>query len=95
VAPDAALTLSWYTVDGGGTSPEAGTAAGQGLFSVDTDVTEARTAALYTLGATIGQPDAGALAGGSYTLAGGFWAGQVPAAPGFEIYLPVVMRSEP
>lgn len=30
----------------------------------------------YVLGATIGQPDAGAaMAGGAYTLAGGFWPG--------------------
>lgn len=29
----------------------------------------------YTLSGTIGQPDAGMLAGGSYTLAGGFWGG--------------------
>jgi flagellar hook capping protein FlgD len=27
----------------------------------------------YVLGATIGQPDAGSLAGGSYSLRGGFW----------------------
>ena len=30
---------------------------------------------VYTLSGTIGQPDAGNLAGGSYTLAGGFWGG--------------------
>jgi hypothetical protein len=29
----------------------------------------------YALSGTIGQPDAGMLSGGSYTLAGGFWAG--------------------
>ena len=29
----------------------------------------------YALGGTIGQPDAGAMAGGGYELAGGFWAG--------------------
>lgn len=28
----------------------------------------------YELSGTIGQPDAGAMAGGSYTLTGGFWA---------------------
>jgi len=31
------------------------------------------TGGTYELGGTIGQPDAGALAGGDYTLAGGFW----------------------
>src|SRR6476659_694984 len=29
----------------------------------------------YTLSGTIGQPDAGNLAGGNYTLIGGFWGG--------------------
>ena len=29
----------------------------------------------YSLSGTIGQPDAGTLAGGSYLLAGGFWGG--------------------
>jgi len=31
--------------------------------------------ATYTLGGTIGQPDAGFMSGGNYTLTGGFWAG--------------------
>jgi len=30
--------------------------------------------AAFELSGTIGQPDAGALAGGTYTLEGGFWA---------------------
>ncbi len=49
----------------------------------------------YTLGSTAGQPDAGQLAGGGYTLAGGFWAGGSAAAgpPSFSIYLPLVLRS--
>jgi len=34
----------------------------------------------FTLSGTVGQPDAGALAGGSYTLVGGFWS-LAPAAP--------------
>jgi hypothetical protein len=29
----------------------------------------------FQLGGTIGQPDAGTLTGGAFTLAGGFWAG--------------------
>jgi hypothetical protein len=33
----------------------------------------------YRLGGTIGQPDAGVLAGGDYTLYGGFWAVASPA----------------
>ncbi len=33
------------------------------------------TGGAYSLGGTIGQPDAGTLSGGAYTLAGGFWNG--------------------
>ncbi|MEJ5312550.1 MAG: hypothetical protein WHX52_22515 [Anaerolineae bacterium] len=44
----------------------------------------------YTLGGTVGQADAGALSGGSYTLAGGFWPG---AAVEYRIYLPLVLRN--
>jgi hypothetical protein len=44
----------------------------------------------YTLGGTAGQPDAGVLAGGGYTLAGGFWGG---TAVEYHIYLPLVLRN--
>lgn len=44
----------------------------------------------FTLGGTIGQPDAGLLAGGPYTLGGGFWAGG--ALRRFGVYLPVMVR---
>lgn len=43
----------------------------------------------YGLGGTAGQPDAGVLAGGGYSLSGGFWCG-VPA--GYRLYLPLVLR---
>lgn len=42
----------------------------------------------YSLGGTIGQPDAGALSGGAYMLGGGFWAGGVAR---YGIYLPLVL----
>lgn len=66
--------LSWWTVDGGGTTFNSGEG--------------------YTLGGTAGQPDAAVLAGGGYTLAGGFWAGAgAAAAPeSFGVYLPLVLR---
>lgn len=48
---------------------------------------------VYTLGATIGQPDAWGMAGGQYTLMGGFWGGWVP--PIYHSYLPVVLRRYP
>ena len=43
------------------------------------------TGGVYTVSGTIGQPDAGAMSGGNYTLASGFWgivaAVQTPGAP--------------
>jgi hypothetical protein len=43
------------------------------------------TGGVYSVGGTIGQPDAGAMSGGAYTLQGGFWsfvaAVQTPGAP--------------
>jgi hypothetical protein len=45
----------------------------------------------YTLGGTIGQPDAGSLTGGAYTLGGGFWGAGVVTVE-YKVYLPVVLR---
>lgn len=45
----------------------------------------------YTLGGTVGQPDADVLSGGEYTLAGGFWPGGAVTG-GRTIYLPLVLR---
>ena len=47
------------------------------------------TGGAYTLGGTAGQPDAGILEGGGYTLAGGFWVG---ASAAHRLYLPLVLR---
>jgi len=44
----------------------------------------------YVLMGTAGQADAGALAGGDYALAGGFWGGAVAR---YGIYLPLVLRN--
>jgi len=46
----------------------------------------------YSLGGTIGQPDAGVLSGPGYTLAGGFWQGAVGI---YRVYLPLVVRNYP
>ncbi|MEO6060600.1 MAG: hypothetical protein ABIQ99_01525 [Thermoflexales bacterium] len=43
----------------------------------------------YSLGGTIGQADAGATSGGSYSLSGGFWAG-VPAS--YNAFVPIALR---
>jgi len=44
----------------------------------------------YSLGGIIGQPDAGTLSNGGYTLAGGFWNG---AAAQYRVYLPLTLNS--
>jgi hypothetical protein len=67
---DGDYDLSWWTVDGGGST----NSQGEG----------------YTLGGTVGQPDAGVLTGEGYTLAGGFWGG---ASVEYRIYLPLVLRN--
>ncbi|NOZ26545.1 MAG: hypothetical protein GXP39_00645 [Chloroflexi bacterium] len=43
----------------------------------------------YMLGSAIGQPDAGTLSGGSYTLIGGFWSGTSSIR---DTYLPMILR---
>ena len=53
-------------------------------------------AGTYTLAGTIAQPDAGRLAGGGYSLAGGFWVGEGGGvAAEYDIYLPLVVRGYP
>ena len=47
------------------------------------------TGGSYSLSGSIGQPDAGGLSGGSYTLTGGFWRG---ASVNYRIYLPLVTK---
>ena len=42
----------------------------------------------YALSGTIGQPDAGSMAGGTFTLQGGFWSGLFD----YLVYLPLVNR---
>lgn len=49
----------------------------------------------YTLGGTIGQPDAGVITGGKYTLGGGFWGGGEVAVEGSHLYLPLALRNAP
>ncbi len=44
----------------------------------------------YTLGGTIGQPDAGVMEGGPYALHGGFWPGG--SVGEYTVYLPLVLR---
>ena len=43
----------------------------------------------YRLGGTAGEPDAGILEGGGYTMHGGFWGGVTVVYP---VFLPLVLR---
>ena len=49
------------------------------------------TGGVYSVSGTVGQPDAGMMSGGTYTLDGGFWAViaavQTPGAPLLRIFL--------
>ena len=51
------------------------------------------TGGSYSLGGTIGQPDAGLMSGGAYTLAGGFWGGAPLSNGNYNIYLPLILRN--
>jgi hypothetical protein len=59
-------------------------------WTVDNGGATAARAGTYSLGSTIGQPDAGTLITDGWTLAAGFWGG---VAVPHRIYLPLVLRS--
>lgn len=47
----------------------------------------------YSLSGTIGQPDAGSMSSGAYTLAGGFWGGATGSgSPASLVYLPLIRK---
>jgi hypothetical protein len=50
------------------------------------------TTGSYSLTGTIGQSDTGAMNGGDYTLAGGFWGGDTAPSAKYKLYLPLVLR---
>jgi hypothetical protein len=62
-----------------------------GWFTVDGGGGVSSSTGSYSLTGTIGQPDAGFLTGGSYSLSGGFWGGGAFAEE-YRIYLPLVVR---
>lgn len=49
----------------------------------------------YSLSGTVGQPDAGALAGNDYILSGGFWPGGALAGGSYRVYLPLILGQLP
>ncbi len=71
--------------------------ANSGVFDLNWNVvagggtTNATGSGGYTLGGTIGQADAGARSGGSYTLNDGFWH----MARFYTVYLPAAVSNTP
>jgi hypothetical protein len=62
-------------------------------WTVDGGGTSSSSGSSFSLGGTIGQPDAGTSSGGTFTLEGGFWDGNSsPSTVNYPIFLPLVMR---
>ena len=95
--PAAALLLAALLL-GGGVLAQDGqdlrSAAGYDLswWTADGGGGTFSTGSGYSLGGTIGQPDADLLTGAGYRLSGGFWSGAFAL---YDVYLPVVVRSYP
>lgn len=47
---------------------------------------------IFSLAGTAGQPDAGMMSGGDFTLRGGFWKGGAAPTTQLQLYLPVILR---
>jgi hypothetical protein len=58
-------------------------------YTVDDGGAMGSTGGTYSIGGTIGQSDAGAQSGGTYTLSGGFWTVEVF---GYRVNLPLITR---
>jgi hypothetical protein len=76
------LTVAWY-----GTA-HAQTGGGYDLSwtTFDGGGTTAATGGIYSLGGTIGQPEAGRQSGGIYSLLGGFWREFI------KVFLPLIFK---
>jgi hypothetical protein len=57
-------------------------------YTIDGGGAQDLSGGTYTLSGTIGQSDAGAQSGGSYTLASGYWVELF----GYRLYLPLILR---
>ncbi len=78
------MTLPVLAQSGGGYDLSWNTVdSGGGTFSAGED---------YRLGGTLGQPDAGAMAGGEFILSGGFWLGSSVESTSFELFLPLIKK---
>jgi hypothetical protein len=88
------LLLAGVALAQGGDGAPAGPGSGYELswWTVEGGGGTLTSAQGHTLKGAIGQPGAGLLAGGDYTLAGGFWGGGEPALI-HPVYLPLVLRA--
>jgi hypothetical protein len=89
------LTLAILLFLAGSVLAQSGDRYDLSWWTVDGGGDTFSTGGNYTLGSTIGQPDADTLTGGGYTLGGGFWGGGVVVAAEYKVYLPVVLRQYP
>jgi hypothetical protein len=62
-------------------------------YTIDSGDATVGTGGAFSLGATIGQFDAGVMTGGRYTLDGGFTGDIAPAKHTRIVYLPVMISS--
>ena len=86
------LLLALVAILAGGVVAQAQTGGGYELTwsTVDGGGAMFSTGGNYSLGGTSGQPDAGLLSGGVYTLAGGYWIS--PPEYGHRNYLPLILK---
>jgi hypothetical protein len=62
-------------------------------FTIDGGGATSSSGDVFALSGTIGQPDTGSLAGGVYTLRGGFWAVAVGSGASIStVYLPLIQK---
>jgi len=85
------LTSAVLAQSGDGTSARLSASYDLSWWTVDGGGYTFSTGGAYTLGGTIGQPEAGVLTGGDYTLGGGFWGGGAVAAE-YNVYLPLILK---
>jgi hypothetical protein len=88
------LTILTLAVLAGGEAPQAQGGYELTYWTVDGGGAESSGGA-YTLGGTIGQPDAGLLTGVRYTLGGGLWGGGALAGKEYRVYLTLVLKDYP
>jgi hypothetical protein len=87
----ALVLLSWVAV---ASSASAAPQATYELVKSSIGPGGSGNAGIYTMSSSVGQPAAGEVSAGIYTLGGGFWGGGVivPARSNYTVFLPLVLR---